>query len=185
MRTGRRMKVFITGVDTGHYTNLAYAYVDNAQSRVVSLKGEKESKYTKYGIDVPKFKPGRERANLYLVHGGLIKDELSVLMKLRYDKMNDEKQPYGFMNFPESVAGKYQYNNFFSHYESEFKEPQHKDGELLQFIWKKKSPTHQNHMFDVRVYNMVLKEIAVSIVCKDLKVKNYTWNDYVEIVLTA
>lgn len=183
--TGRRMKIFITGVDTGHYTNHAYAYVDNSNFRVVSLKGEKESKYTKYGIDVPTYKVGKERANLFLVHGGLLKDELSTLMKLKYDPSNDEKQPYGFMNYPMASGNKYQYKNFFSHYESEYKEPQHKDGELQQFIWKKKSPTHQNHFFDVRVYNMVLKDIAVFLVCKDLKIKNYGWNDYVDVVLTS
>ena len=38
-------------------------------------------------------------------------------------------------------------------------------------------------MWDVRVYNLVLKEILVAMVCREAKIKNYGWNDYVNLIL--
>jgi phage terminase large subunit GpA-like protein len=182
--TGRAMKVFMSGVDTGHYTTHAYAYIDKKNSlQVTALKGDKENKYRKYGIDTPKFKPARERSNMYLVDVNLVKDELAGLMNLQWDKWNDDNQPPGFMNFPTSSAGLYQFGNFFEHYESEHRVPDMKDDDLIGYKWVKKTSQSQNHFFDVRVYNLVLRDILVQMVCKELQIKNPTWSDYVNVVL--
>lgn len=184
--TGRNMQIFISGVDCGHYTTHAYTFVDKPNINagvVVGLKGDKEGKYRKFGIDTPAFKPAKERANLYLVEVNQVKDELSSLIKLNWDPHNDQTQPSWFMNYPTPSKGLYLFNNYFSHYEGEHRVVEAKDGEALAARWVKKTSAHQNHFWDVRVYNVTLREILVSLVCKELKIQNYSWRDYVDVVL--
>jgi phage terminase large subunit GpA-like protein len=182
--TGRKMKILMTGVDTGHYTTLAYSFIDRRNSRFIcALKGDKENKYRRFGVDTPKFKKAKERSNMYLVDVNLIKDELANLMRLKWDEGNDDSQPSGFMNYPQSSGGKYLFKNYFSHFEGEHRIIESKEGEGIAAKWEKKSASSQNHFWDVRVYNMALREIVVSMVCTELKIKNYSWNDYVDVLL--
>lgn len=179
--TGRKMKIMITGVDTGHYTNYAYYYVDKSNFFMVGLKGDKENAFIKYGVDVPNFKIGKERANLYLVQVNKVKDELSTCINLNWNKHQDDTQPNGFMNFPLPEGGKYLLSNYFSHYAAEQRIiEENKEGFSVR--WKKKSSTHQNHFFDCRVYNYTLKEIFVYLFFKEAKVKGGTWADYCRII---
>lgn len=180
--TNRIMKIYITGVDTGHYTLQAYDYVDRSRFNMVALKGDKESKFIRFGMDVATFKLGKERSNLYLVQVNQIKDSLAALMRLKFDAGNDSKQPSGFMNFPQPSGNLYQFNTYFSHFEAEHRVTESVDGEPTVWTWKKKSNVHQNHMWDVRIYNMVLRDIVTSIICKDSKIKNFTWSDCVNII---
>jgi phage terminase large subunit GpA-like protein len=177
--TGRKMRILITGMDTGYCELQAFTYIDSSNFYIVGLKGDKEGKYQRFGVEVPNFKVGQSRSNLYLLQVGCIKDDLANLIKLKWDSGNDDVQPGGFMNFPLPSDGKYLYGNYFSHYEAEHRILD-KD---KNFIWEKKNTLVQNHLFDCRVYNLALKEILVSLICKELKIKNYGWPDYVNIVL--
>lgn len=182
--TGRKMKIFITGVDTGHYTNHAYAYIESAKNFVVGLKGKDVDKYRRFGMDTQTFKMARERSDLYLVEVNMLKDELAELMKLRWKANIEQPQPTGYMNYPEPAGGLYTYNNYFSHFEAEHRIiEKNTDGEGVSARWVKKNSAVQNHLFDCRIYNMVLKDIMVSLVCKELKLKFYTWKDYVDTML--
>lgn len=181
--TGRKMKIFISGVDTGHYTNHAYWFIDNSNHQVVGLKGKDIDKFIRFGVDLPNFKPAKERANLYLVEVSQIKDDISDQIKLRWDDGNDECQPPGFMNFPTPSAGLYLFKNFFSHYEAEHRVIESKEGEGKAARWIKKNSIVQNHFFDVRVYNIALKDILVWMIGKELKEKDFVWQDYVRVVL--
>lgn len=181
--TGREMKIFQAGVDTGHYTLQAYDYVDRSNFNVAALKGDKINKFIKYGIDMPSFKIARERSNLYLVQVNQIKDDLADMIKLKWDDGNDDRQPAGFMNFPTPTEGKYLFKNYFSHYEAEHRIVESKEGEGIAACWVKKTSIAQNHFFDVRVYNIVLRDIFTALVCKELKIKNYTWSDCVNAIL--
>lgn len=176
--TGRKMKILISGMDTGHLEHEAFAYVDTCNFYMVGLKGDKEEKYVNRFVEQAIFKPGISRQNLFLLRVGRIKDRLSAMMKLNWDSGNDDQQPSGFMNFPTPSNGKYLYNNYFSHFEAEVRKTD-KDG---NFIWEKKNTIVQNHLFDCRVYNIALKEIITSQVCKEMKIPNYTWADFVSIV---
>lgn len=184
--TGRRLKIFITGIDCGHHTDHAYAFIDGAASAglglIYGLKGDK-SKYLRFNQDLPKFKPAKERSKLFIVEVGRVKDELSDAIKLTYNEKTDERQPPGFINFPYSNEGKYQYQNYFSHWESEHRVIKAKEGQGVSAIWEKKNSTVMNHFWDVRVYNHVLKDIITAMVCKESQIKNYSWNDYVDIML--
>jgi phage terminase large subunit GpA-like protein len=184
--TGRNMKIFVVGVDCGHYTNHAYHFIDKPNvpgMLVLGIKGDKEGKYTKFGVDMPHFRPARERTGLYLVEVNQVKDDMSACIKLSWDQHNDRSQPPGFMNYPTPTGGLYLFNNYFSHYEAEHRIIESKEGEGIAARWVKKTSAHQNHFFDVRVYNMAVRDILVSLVCKELKMKTYGWTDYVDIVL--
>jgi phage terminase large subunit GpA-like protein len=180
--TGRKMKVFITGVDTGHYTKPAYDYVDRSNNLVVGLKGVDVNKYVKVEQDKTIFRPAKERPKLYLVEVNRVKDKLAELIQLKWDQGNDEVQPIGFMNFPTPSEGLYLFNNYFSHYEAEKRSVDDKGGYPV-YRWTKKDSVVQNHFFDVRIYNIVMKDILVDMVCKELKIKNPTWEDYVNAVI--
>jgi phage terminase large subunit GpA-like protein len=177
--TGRKMKIFISGVDTGYCEKEAFEFIEKANTWCVGLKGDKEDKFRPLEANVPHFKPGKSRSNLYILKVGKIKDDLSVLMRLKWDSKSDESQPSGFMNYPVSGGGLYQYNNFFSHYESEQRIAEEGSGFA---IWKKKSPNAQNHLWDCRIYNMALRLILLDTVFREYKVKNGTWQDYVDMV---
>lgn len=179
----RKMEVFISGVDTGHYTEQAYEFIDKTNFRVVGLKGKDEDKFMRIGVDLPTFKHAKERSNLYLVEVNMIKDRLAHDIDLKWDYGNDDRQPAGFMNFPTPSDGLYLFNNFFSHYESEHRIIEQKEDKTVATRWVKKSSTSQNHFWDVRVYNIVIKDILTWMVCKELKIKEYTWQDYVDAVM--
>jgi len=184
--TGRRMKVFLTGVDSGHYTNHAYTYIEKQKGRrfVVGLKGKDADKYRRFGLDTPSFKPAKERSDLYLVEVNQIKDDLSNNIKLRWDEKTESGQPSGMMNFPIPSKGLYTFKDFFSHFESEHRViEKNKDGSGVSSRWIKRSTSAQNHLWDCRVYNIALKDIITSIVCREYGLKRYSWKDYVDILL--
>jgi len=184
--TGRRMKIFITGIDCGHYSVYAYAFLDKAAGYGINafgLKGKDVEKYFKEGIDLPPYRISRERNNLYLVEVNRIKDDLAQYMKLRWAP-GDGDQPVGFMNYPIPSEGLYGFQNYFEHFQSEHRIISEKDGKAR---WVKKSSAVQNHFWDVRIINMALREIFVGIVKKDLpkdeKPLDFGWADVVKIIL--
>jgi phage terminase large subunit GpA-like protein len=173
----RQMKIFISGVDTGYCELQAFTFIDNANHYVVGLKGDKEDKYVKYGIEMPNFKVGQSRNKLYLLRVGQIKDDLQSLINLKWDSDNDKLQPAGFMNFPTPSEGKYLLTNYFSHYESE-QRILDKDN---NFIWQKKTATAQNHLFDCRIYNLALRDIFLFEAAKEYKLKSFDWTEFCKI----
>lgn len=176
--TGRSMKILISGIDTGYCEQEAFYYIDNTNFYTFGLKGDKEDKYVNRHIEQANFKIGQSRSKLYLARVGRLKDLLSNRMKLNWNADKDNEQPGGFMNFPTPSDGKYLYQNYFSHFEAEVRKID-KDG---NFIWEKKNSTAQNHLFDCHLYNMVLKEIIMTTVCKEYKIPNFTWSDFTKIL---
>lgn len=182
--TGRKMKVFITGVDTGHYTSYAYEFIATSPHYVLGLKGKDADKYRRHGVDTPSFKQSRERKELYLVEVNQLKDDLAEYIELHWKNDGETPQPSGFMNFPLPEKGKYTYKNYFEHYEAEHRVMQENTaGELTGTRWVKKSNAKQNHFWDVRIYNIALKEILTAMVCKEAKIRDFMWSDYVNIIL--
>ena len=181
--TGRRMKISITGVDTGHLDKYAWAFIDNANGFVVGVKGDKANKFRTLDKDSATFKLGKERGNLYLADVNKIKDDLAETMKLKWSAKEGQNQPPGFMNFPIPSDGLYTMPTFFSHFESEHRIlDKKKDGSIAGTRWVKRNTVVQNHLWDCRVYAMVLKDIVVSILCKELKIPHPTWRDYVRAI---
>lgn len=176
--TGANLRVLITGVDSGYMTDYVYSYVDNCNGLVFNLKGKDINKYVTLGVDKKLYKLSQEKRNLYLCNVNLVKDKLSEHMGLKWDEIVDTTQPYGFMNFPQPGNGLYTLNDYFSHFEAEEKVIS-KDG---RYRWKKVSRNAQNHIFDCRIYNMVVRDILVDRVLKEAKVVNGVWADFAEMI---
>lgn len=183
--TGRRMKISMTGIDTGNtYQGNAYAYIESMPANVIAVKGDKINKYRRFGIDTPSFKRARERTDLYLIEINQIKDDLSEQMKLKWSASSGKDQPSNFMNFPEPSGGLYTFTKYFSHFESEHRVVEkNKDGTGVAMLWVKKEQRLQNHLWDCRVYNIALKDVVTSVVCKELGLKTWGWKDYVDTML--
>lgn len=191
--TGRRMPVYLTGIDCGYHSVYAYAYLDKTNYRVFGLKGKDVERYIpmdansgRLGRDLPAFRIAKERSNLYLVEVNRLKDDLADFMKLRWDDRSDVKQPIGFMNFPTPSLGLYGFSNYFEHFESEHRVMEAKEGPIAG-RWVKKNSMSQNHFWDVRIGNMVLRDILVELVRRDLpkdeKAISFGWSDVVKMIL--
>jgi phage terminase large subunit GpA-like protein len=181
--TGGGMYPMISGIDTGHYTKFAYDYIDATKDFfVVGLKGKDVFKYSLLQKDSPTYKPALERGNLYIVEVNKVKDILSDLMTLKWFKSDSPEQPNGFMNFPEPSNGKYGYEKFFKHYESEQRILDHDPSGIdLRVKWIKNGNS-QNHFWDVRIYNIALRDILAGLICKEVKINKGTWADYVQVM---
>jgi hypothetical protein len=87
------------------------------------------------------------------------------------------------MNFPIPSDGKYLLTNYFSHYEAEHRVLSAKAGHL-SIVWEKKNSNAQNHFWDVRVYNMALRDVVVKLQAQELKLqRSFTWKDFVDLTL--
>lgn len=182
--TGKSMSVQITAIDTAYQDTLVWHHISVSNHAIVGVRGNANAKFVNSGADLPTFKRGRERANLYIIESNVVKDDLADCMKLRWDAKQDDTQPPGYMNFPLTAEEKYSFKNYFSHFEAEKKITEQKDGGIAT-RWIKKDTNVQNHLFDCRCYNMVVRDILLSIVGDSFtpKVKNLSWRDYCNLIL--
>jgi len=189
----RRMRVMITALDTGNtYKNHAYAFIDNTPLWVIGVKGKAQADYS-YLIDSDKniFSKGKERDKLFTLEVGFIKDDLAAYMQL--NAIKDVPQPANFLNFPHPGKGLYEWNNFFSHFESERKIlVANEKGTDVKARWEKKNSASQNHQWDCRVYNMAIKLIFLHLiyemhktVLNKIGIKQYDWAQHVKEVLAS
>lgn len=178
---GVNKMVYITGIDCGYLSEYAYDYISRASGAgvIVGLKGKDTNKAVSMQKDAKLFRQALERSDLYLVESNIVKDRLAEYTRLKWDPRYNDSQPANFMNFPTPSDGKYLFMNYFSHYEAEHKVL---DKDKQTFIWQKKDSNVQNHLYDCRNYGLVLRDILVSLVCKELKITHYTWDDYVKIM---
>lgn len=188
--TGRKMGIFMTGLDCGVYTTHAYTYLDKRPGKIVGLKGDKEQKFQNLELDKRLFWDASERNDLYMLQVGKIKDRISEYMRLKW-RQGDGDQPSNFMNFPMQTGGLYGYEGYFKHFESEHKAPQTSASGDTLYLWKKVRSDAQNHFWDCAVYNFAVRDIVVALIYKaakqqlgaQLKKKYFTWGDYVDVVL--
>jgi len=179
-QSGKQMKIVLTGVDCGHFTTQAYAFIDKTNYNVIGVKGDKENQYRKFGVDVASFKPAKERARLFLLDVNHIKDLVSNMMVLKWSPSDGEVQPVDFMNYPQPSGDKYDPHNFFKHYESEQRVEEKKEGEGVASMWTKKNSGSQNHFWDVRIYNYALREIYADLTLRMNKPPmKGNWHDFV------
>jgi phage terminase large subunit GpA-like protein len=183
---GRNMRIMITGVDTGKYTEYANQFVKKMQGAgqtVLGLKGDKPENFKDADLDRLFFKHSQKQKGLWLVDVNAVKDEVDSAMKLTWNERAGQDQPWGFMNYPEPMAEQYQFKTYFQHYESEHKVmKKNKEGKPVGSRWEKRSSLSQNHFWDCRIYNFALKEILAFTVCRSMKFKKYDWNTFVKIV---
>lgn len=177
--TGRRMKVFVCGIDCGYQTAHAYQYIDNSIHNAIGLKGKDDGKFIRLDVDARTYRIAKERPKLYLVESNVVKDRLAEHMRLNWDSRLSEVQPAGYLNFPTPSDGLYLYTNYFSHFEAEHKILD-KD---TTFRWLKKNDVVQNHLWDCRLYANVCRDILIDQIMKAAKIVNGSWQDYCDMIL--
>ena len=180
-QSGLYYDIDITVVDTGHFTKLANNFISSIKDRrIFGIKGLGEENYRRLDKNSPMITHSRENKGLlYLLDVHLIKDTVANNMALQ--EGNDGSQPNGFMNFPQPSGGKYNLNNYFSHYEAEHRIPVVKNNIEVGYAWKKKR--ENNHFFDVAVYNHAAREIFISdLKLYDSKNKDLTWELYCDAI---
>lgn len=193
---GGSMQIEVSGLDCGHFTSYAYAFLDTTQNDVLGLRGDKaDGKYRLVDKSAPWFKAGQERVGYWLLDVNRIKDVLSQHMRLQWNPDTDESQPVNFMNFPQGCppppelphhpeGNLYAFANFFEHFEAEQrKEKKDALGNVTAMLWEKKTSAHQNHQWDCYIYNLALREIMLHQLGKQLKLKDFTWADFVKLRL--
>lgn len=177
---GKIMKILSTGIDTGWATHFAYSFIDQYPFKLLALKGDTEDKFTKFSQDSPTYKYGRERANLYILEGNKLKDELVDNINLRWTEGNP--QPPGFMNFPRPTSEKFT-SKYFDQFEAETKIlEENDDGDPIGWKWTKKSNMSQNHFWDCAYYNIAVRNIISDRILKEAKEPKGNWSDFVRIV---
>ena len=178
--------IMCAGVDTGFHTALVKQYIKQVDLPIFGVKGKDKFKGYKFNVDKQTFKKeiADNSGKFYLFEVDRIKDIVAELMKLKWDAEEQIAQPAGLMNFPEAGAGKYRLKNFFDHFQAEHRviERDSSDNEI-GVSWEKKKQTAQNHLWDCRIYNYGLREMYAYLVCKQFKVKDPCFENYVEIVL--
>lgn len=179
--TGRKMKILVSAIDYGHLSEYVKPYIETSRYHVYAVKGDKQHDSGLFiDADYKPFMISKDNAKLWILNVNRYKDVLSTHVGLVWNPHITPKQPADFMNFPTPENGKYKLHNYFSHFEAEHKVI---DEKTRRFVWKKKSNNHQNHLFDCRIYGMAARDIMISEVFKEAKIKNGTWIDYVNFVL--
>lgn len=159
------MNILITGVDTGNYTDYANDFIkwcNDGGLSVIGLKGDKPESFRQTSEDRQIYKKSKKEENLYLVNVNSVKDDLADAMQL---DATEEFQPSNFLNFPNAEGGKYDYKNYFSHYEGEQKKVKKNANNIEYYLWERKHGKN-NHFWDCKVYNIALKQIMIDIICK-------------------
>ena len=174
---GRTLPILMTGIDANYLKDFVFEFIETANLPVVGIKGVGDDRVLRPDVDKKLVRPSQEVRYLYLVENQVAKDNLAQLMKLKYDPNYHEAQPAGFMNFPTPSGGKYEYKNYFKHFSAEHKIIDKKG----HFRWVKKSPNHENHLYDCRLYNHAVRDIFLRTLFNEMGVKNGMWSDYVKL----
>lgn len=181
---GQKRGVMLAGIDCGHYSKYAYEYLDETPAHVIGLRGDKGDVALPEGRDVPWYKPGRERADYWLLDVNRIKDRLSEYMGLTWEEGVDEYQGAGFMNFPTPGGGLYGWGDYFEHFEAEHRVlAAASGGGGVRAVWQKKNSVAQNHFWDIAVYQLALRELHLHLEAKRMKAKGLTWGEYAAAVV--
>ncbi len=183
LECGTYRDIDICIIDTGHFTKLAYNFIQANQklkTRVIGIKGDTLEKITRIDRDTPLIKHSAENKGLlYILYVDKLKDNLAANMALT--EGTDGTQPNGFMNFPQPERGKYNKKNYFDHYESEHRVPDMKNGQEVGFSWKKKR--ENNHFWDVAVYTLAAREVFIAdLKFQDSSLRELTWDLFCNIV---
>jgi phage terminase large subunit GpA-like protein len=185
--TGRSYSIMIAGIDTGNFTQYAYAFIDSIQYQqlplmTIGIKGD-IGKLRKIGADTETYHKSKEKENLFILEVNQLKDIIADRVEFAWSEETGLNQPIGFMNFPEPENGKYTYKGYFMQYESEHKVPKlNADGTEVGYTWQKKHSTVANHFWDCSVYTPAIRDIFVEYFLKAGKFKDISWGKFCEVI---
>lgn len=160
---GKKYKIAITLVDSGHYTDWVYAFCARFTAGVYACKG---SDWIKNGETYQLFnRKTLEAIGLplaYHINTGKLKDRISRAMNmLQWDE--GTKQPDWFPNFPDNF-----HDDYFRMFEAEEKVEEYdkRTNKYIRTVWRAK-PGAANHGFDTYVYNLAALEIFADSICRN------------------
>lgn len=180
--TGRKMRIFVTALDCGYFTQCAYEFLDRSENQVVGAKGKPKERWMHDGKDTRKFNLSQERSDLYILETNKYKDLLADYMDLNWAD-DEAEQPANFMNFPTPTDGLYTYASFFAHFEGESRQVKVTPTGQIQYKWEKVNSAAQNHFWDCRIYNLFCKDYFSHLISKELKSKPLTWTEVADVIL--
>lgn len=169
---------YVIAIDTGFATRFAENYVDSQPPHVVGVKGAQTGTFKKINKNEKLFKLNSQRPQDYIVDVNAIKDIVSEQINLSWD--GGQQQP-GHMNYPKPSGILYTVKHFFSHYQAEEKIAEEKNGNIIGYRWEKRHNTVDNHFWDCRVYNQVIREIYAYNYCEQARIKPYNFQTFVAI----
>lgn len=172
---GKRYRIAMTVVDSGHYTDWVYAFCGRFASGVYATKGQD---WIKNGETYQKFNQATlDRIGLplaYHVNAGKLKDRISRslnVLEWNENSFQDEWYP----NFPEDF-----HDDYFKMFEAEEKVEVYDKltNQWLKTIWRCKFGA-PNHGFDTYVYNLAALEIFAEDICRnDLNMGFLHWPSF-------
>ncbi len=180
--SGKKIKIGLTVVDTGHFTELAMKFIRSFDDLTITgVKGRTESNFRSLSKVTAPVERSTKVKDLYLLEVNQLKD--IVAMNMNLVEGDHGEQPEGFMNFPMPSDGLYTMRSYFSHFESERRTEDIKDGEVVGFKWEKVNEV--NHFWDVHIYNYAARDIFIDMLKRSdpSNFKNITWSDYCDMVL--
>ena len=172
--TGRKMKIMVTLLDSGKYTQYAYKFCDTHEM-VFPVKGDENEHYKFINKDAPWYKKGSTHRLLKILYVGIVKETFARNMQLVWSEYSSS-QPPGFMNFPQATGDLYTYDKYFSHFEAEKRESNDKTG----YRWVKKNSAVQNHFYDCKIYNLVAERVIIEWFQLATQNKLAAWKDVAE-----
>lgn len=188
---GREMQIGQVLLDSGYFPQYVYKFVEKYPGLCYAIKGKDKDKYVKPTLDTKLFKLSKEHPLLYLLEVDKIKDIVSDMLSLDWDKNSETMQPYGYVNYPTPnyQDGKYTVD-FFKQLTVEEKEIQMDDntGEVKTWKWVNKNKK-ANHFWDCIVYNIAAREIFMQNFIKEYnknstKTIEPTWYNFSRIALS-
>lgn len=178
--TGETRRIFMCGIDTGHFPGLVYQFLDQHPLRVVGLRGKGAKEYSKINANASLYKIGQERSDVFFLESNRIKDNLEEMMLTTWKE--GTVQPPGFMNFPFPEEDKYT-KHYFRQYYGEHKVLKENDfGDPIGWFWDKRSGSSQNHFWDTAYYNLALRDIIKDKLLKEAKQPKGLWSDFVRLM---
>lgn len=171
-----RYRIAMTLVDSGHYTDFVYSFVQRyTAGGVYACKG---NDWIKDGETYKEFaRTTVERIGLpvaYHINTGKLKDRISSVMNGSF-WADGKIQPTWYPNFPEDFG-----DDYFAMYEAEEKieEVDKETGRWLRTRWRCKFGA-ANHGFDTCVYNWAALEIFADDICRNvLRLPALSWQDF-------
>lgn len=185
-------KIQYTLIDSGNKQAAVFAFCKQYQNRVSAVRGaSKEQMSAKRGFQLFQLSKSQHVFNLYTIEVDEYKHQIADSLRKVWEHLNDEPQPMGYMNFPDSIdtCGYYkedfppntsafiEFDNgydkrYFSHYTAEYcyTEEDPTTGKMKKMGWRKRNTRAQNHYFDCRVYNLAAKDIFTTEICDSIKI---------------
>jgi phage terminase large subunit GpA-like protein len=175
---GKIYRIQITIVDSGHYTEHVYSFVQRHSFGVYACKGRD---WLQHGGTYELFSPAAlQKIGLpqaFHINTGKLKDRISIMLTNSF-WVGGQYQPAWYPNFPEDFR-----DDYFKMFEAETKKEiiDKQTNKVFRVIWQQ-TFGQENHALDTYVYNLAGLEIAAEYYCRyTLGLPALNWTSFWEV----